>query len=153
MATGEQRHFRLPRPQREGHVQIMSARLLKRWGGALALLAYCFQLLISLGHVHADEVFGALGHAVELGNASTRVTAKAPDGPDGGDRSHQDDTSESCQICSAVHAAATGVQPPTVQLTLPMLSGLADRSPSEGLRLTRPQYLYSHTRAPPALSA
>ena len=126
----------------------MTLSRFRQWGGALALVAYAFQLLVSLGHVHADEVFGPPGHGPGIG----RLVVASADRSAGSGRQDHADSADGCAICAVTHMAASGFAPPPLAVPVPTTMVAAHFLGGQALSLTRAAYLFSRTRAPPSLS-
>jgi len=74
-------------------------RLRTRWGGTLALFALALQLVVSFGHVHAEDLTGK-----PLSIASTQHTGAPQVLADDGDTDHHD---HYCDICATLLALAS----------------------------------------------
>ena len=82
-----------------------------RNGAKLALFALAVQLVLSLGHIHLDD----LHHAAPIGTAITQV--QAPSSPDT-DHHQQHRVGVPCDICAVMAMAGTALfaAPPVLQL-------------------------------------
>ncbi len=88
-------------------------RMNRRWSGRLALFALALQLVLSFGHIHADD----------LGlNAPTQAAAShAPSANgDGTPPQDQGDAHDICAICVTLSLSATSLLPVVAALTVPI---------------------------------
>jgi hypothetical protein len=104
----------------------------------LALFALALQLVVSFGHVHADE-----WTSQPLGIASTAHAgeAQAP----AGDTDHDDH----CDICATLHALASAqiAEPPL--LSIPRAFAHAATPIDKGVAAVEPRRASFQSRAPP----
>jgi hypothetical protein len=83
-------------------------------GGRLALFALALQLVLSFGHIHAEDLGLASAEAV----ASPAHTSASGDGtPPPQDRG---DAHDVCAICVTLSLSATSLLPVVASLTLPV---------------------------------
>ncbi len=124
----------------------------RRWGGRIALLAVWIQFALSFGHMHPEDVFGRLGHAVVQGEHATQVTVdrQVPVPALPGNQNPAADP-DGCAICSAVHLTSTTLLPDAVLLPVPTETRLARHSAYVAFVLTSAPFLLFRTRAPPIL--
>src|SRR6267378_3103070 len=82
-----------------------------RLSSCIALFALAFQLAVSFGHVHLDDLVGHSSVTIEPSGAT--APAPAGDGP-------SDPADHYCSICALVHLAAALVssQPPVMPLPI-----------------------------------
>ncbi len=107
--------------------------------GGLAVFAIALQLVLSFGHVHAEDFAGSYGQA---------AVAEAPANvPFDGDT----DRHQACAICTTIHIAATSLLP-----VVPQIAEAAER-PAElaanpaGFAVARERPRLFQARAPPQL--
>ena len=86
----------------------------KQWGGCLALFALAFQLALSFGHIHAEDI--GLTPAV----AAVESHAQTQANDSGGAPSQDDHAHDICAICLALSLTSTSVLPVVASLTLPV---------------------------------
>jgi hypothetical protein len=85
-------------------------RAQRRFGGWLALFALALQLMLSFGHIHAED-FAANPGAVTL--------VHSDEGPIDSDGNRHGLGHADCAICAVIHLAATLLLPPPPQVPLP----------------------------------
>jgi hypothetical protein len=88
-------------------------RTRSRLGSYLTLFALAFQLAVSFGHVHLDEIAPPSAGAAAF--ASTQSDVDAPSGPTG----REDVADDCCPICTLIHLAGALVPTNTPALSLP----------------------------------
>jgi hypothetical protein len=116
-------------------------RLRTRLGGTLALFALALQLLVSFGHVHADELTSK-----PLGIA-TVLHAGGPQVPAGdADTDHHDDY---CDICATLHALASAQIATPPPLPIPCAFAHVEPPINEGAAAAEPRRASFQSRAPP----
>jgi len=128
---------------------MLQRMALRNWGARLALFAVCLQFLLSFGHIHPQDVFGPLGHAVVPGHGTTVVSAplQSPSSPAG----IPDVAEDACSICASLALLATGALPDPARLPPPSLSvALATPQDAELAPRASPFRLFQ-TRAPPSV--
>ncbi|HZP76725.1 MAG TPA: hypothetical protein VFB45_11320 [Pseudolabrys sp.] len=83
----------------------------RQWGGRLALFALALQLILSFGHVHAED----------LGLAAPAAVSQAQ-GASGGNStpSHSRDAHDICAICVTLNLTAASSLPTVAALVLPV---------------------------------
>jgi Protein of unknown function (DUF2946) len=89
-------------------------RMSRKWGGCLALFALALQLILSFGHVHAED----LGLAAPAGGIASHAQASAKN--DGSPSPRDDDAHDICAICIALSLSATSLLPVVTSLSLPV---------------------------------
>ncbi len=112
----------------------------RTWGGLLALFALTVQLVLSFGHIHADEIAGRP-------EALAAISQPATPHDDAPGQDHDDD--KFCGICAVLHllSVAHAVAPPA--LPLPVAFRAAPRlTGSESLVATFHHAAF-RSRAPP----
>jgi hypothetical protein len=117
-----------------------------RLGSYLALLALAFQLAVSFGHVHLDNITPISAGATTL--ASTQGSAddfNAPSCPPG----RQDLADDCCPICTLIHLAGALVPAETPSLALPNGFGQPWLELDAEFDLTTSQAALFQARAPP----
>jgi hypothetical protein len=119
---------------------MFQSRTLKHYGGLTALLALCFQLILSFGHIHPEEIFGRNGSG--LNQATTVATAL-------GQHDQTFAESDICDICAAATLLASGQLPDPPSLPARETYGSIKPAfePAQ-LSVERPFRLFQ-TRAPP----
>ena len=132
----------------------MQRRSLRLFGGRLALLALGLQLVLSFGHLHPEDIFGPLGHAIGQGHGFTEVASDhraAPASPfhHGPFHHGMDADEDGCAICAAVHLAGTVLLPDPFRLQAPQGTIVAVAAPRLRFVLTPAPFLLFQTRAPP----
>ena len=90
-------------------------RMSRKWGGCLALFALALQLILSFGHVHAED----LGFAARAEAVASHVQASANNDDSPPPRDH-DDAHDICAICIALSLSATSLLPVVTSLSLPV---------------------------------
>jgi hypothetical protein len=84
-------------------------RTRRKFGGRLALLALAVQLIISFGHIHKEDIFGAARTAASAATLDAAASDQPlpPDQPAG----HAGDY---CAICATIHLLGASVlgEPP-----------------------------------------
>jgi hypothetical protein len=116
-------------------------RARRRIGGWLALFALAVQLVLSFGHIHAEDFAASVPGLTET--AHTGDGAAAPDDDHHG-LGHVD-----CDICAVIHLAATLLLPPPPNVALPAdetFAWLAVRDRHDPPRASRQPF---QARAPP----
>jgi hypothetical protein len=88
-------------------------RVNRQWGGRLALFALALQLILSFGHVHAEDLGLATAAEAVASHAQTFANNDGPPPP----REH-DDAHDVCAICIALSLSATSSLPVVVSLPL-----------------------------------
>ena len=112
-----------------------------RWGSYLALFALAFQLAVSFGHVHLDEIAPPSAGAAAF--ASTQSDVDAPSGPTG----REDVADDCCPICMLIHFAAAKAE--TTPLPLPNMFGHLRLAAAVEFGLAASQSTLFQARAPP----
>lgn len=115
-------------------------RARRRLGVWLALFALALQLVLSFGHIHAED-FAAPNPGV--------LTLAAADGGPADDDDHHGAGHADCAICAVIHLAGTLLLPPPPLVQLPAAESLAwlaaiDRQ--DAVRASRQPF---QARAPP----
>jgi hypothetical protein len=86
-------------------------RARQRFGAWLALFALALQLVLSFGHIHAEDFATPKLGAVAFAHAN--------DGAADDDGDHHGLGHADCAICAVIHLAATLLLPPPPQVPLP----------------------------------
>jgi hypothetical protein len=102
--------------------------------------------------MHADEVFGPLGHAVEIGHGTTQVAADHRGRAGLGDPATEADLSDGCSICAAAALLAGSVLPVGATLPLPAVETSVGLPVRRAFLLATAPYILFRTRAPPLRS-
>ncbi len=128
----------------------VAGRSLRVWGGRLALFAFGLQLALTFGHLHCEDVYGPLGHAVVQGHGSAQMAADRGPGSSGADTDLPGDAVEAaCAICISAQFTASAALPEPIRLQIPVRSFRLHGSAGTVLALTAPAFLLHQTRAPP----
>jgi hypothetical protein len=119
-------------------MQWVRARL--KLGSYLALLALAFQLVVSFGHVHLEDI----GAQSPTTIAASDNTAPLPAGHD-----RHDGADHYCAICALMHlaGAATVAEPPSVPL--PPVFAQWRPDPAVKFGWFSPPHAFFFARAPP----
>jgi hypothetical protein len=107
----------------------------------LALFALALQLVVSFGHVHADE-----WTSQPLGIASTAHAGEAQAPAGGTDTDHRDDQ---CDICATLHALASAQIATPPLLSIPRAFAHAALPIDKGIAAVEPRRASFQSRAPP----
>jgi hypothetical protein len=87
-------------------------RMNRRWGGRLAFFSLALQLVLSFGHIHAEDFVVP----------AASIASHAPTHTHHGVPSPASDTHDTCAICLFIQLASTTVQPTAPTLELPTQS-------------------------------
>src|SRR4030095_118330 len=90
-----------------------------RVGSYLALFALAFQLAVSFGHVHLDEIAPRSADAGAFASMQSGDEVNAPSSPTG----REDVADDCCPICTLIHLAGALVPAATPALPLPSMFG------------------------------
>jgi Protein of unknown function (DUF2946) len=113
----------------------------------LALLALVVQMIVSFGHMHADD----LGLRAPSGAERTQFTSAATQAPSGpADQDRHKGSDDYCPICASIALLATGHPSPPPMLVLLVPIGRAWRTETLADRPTPPVMRSFQARAPPA---
>ncbi len=119
-----------------------------RAGAQLALFALVFQLAVSFGHMHRDDLglpplVGAAAAQFGVDAAHKPANSTSPDNPAG--------PADYCPICASIYLAATSFVPSAPLLPLPPDFKRLDRQPSTVIgRVFAPPRNGFQPRAPPS---
>jgi hypothetical protein len=121
-------------------------------GAWTALIALVLQFALSVGHIHADEIYrhGGMGGSegiliAALASLADEAQPRAADDEDGPNH-------DKCPICLDMAMLGTGAVPAPPALALPHETGTAPALPSPAtLTLARSPHLLFSTRAPPGI--
>ena len=100
---------------------MLLRRSLRTKGSRIALFALWLQIALSFGHIHPEDIFGPIGHAVAQGHGITQVSSDgsaAPQGPSKHGAAAAFD--DGCAICASMMLAASLVLPDPINLALPL---------------------------------
>ena len=89
-----------------------------RHGAKLALFALAVQIVLSLGHIHLDDV-----HAAPFDAAAAITQVQAPSTPDNDHQQHR--VGVPCDICAVMAMASTALFPAQPLLSLPDATDIA----------------------------
>jgi Protein of unknown function (DUF2946) len=109
-----------------------------RVGSYLALFALAFQLTVSFGHVHLDEI------APRSADAAAFASTQSGD-PTG----REDVADDCCPICTLIHLAGALVPAATPALPLPSMFGHLRLAAAGEFDLAASQTALFRARAPP----
>jgi hypothetical protein len=112
-------------------------------GGCLALFALALQLVLSFGHVHAEDLRLA---------AASKATASHAQSANGGDTQppqHRDDANDVCGVCIALSLSATSLLPVVASLSLPVAYEWEWPADVQSARVVFALKSYYQARAPP----
>lgn len=122
-------------------------RLHKHIGGVLGLAALGLQLILSFGHIHAEDFKPAAGDLVLAGAASLAVDGSTtPDQPP-----LEPDHDDYCPVCATMHLAGTLMLPEPPLLPIPSAWTHRVLRPAIVNTLQVSRYSLFQTRAPPVL--
>lgn len=133
-------------------MRLVGRQKLRRGGGWLALAGLALQLVLSFGHVHAEDIFGPLGRPMVQGQGPTILSADRRQDPAGSQNPAGDAAAEgACAVCAAMALAGSLVLPDPVKLPLP--SGAAEQAapPGDRLMLRPAPFRLFQSRAPPTV--
>jgi DUF2946 family protein len=114
-----------------------------RFGSYLALFALAFQLAVSFGHVHLDEI--APRSATAFASTQSGDEDNAPSSPTG----REDVADDCCPICTLIHLAGALVPAATPALPLPSMFGHLRLAAAIEFDLAASQTALFRARAPP----
>jgi hypothetical protein len=117
-----------------------------RVGSYLALFALAFQLVVSFGHVHLDEIAPVSAGATAL--ASTQASQDDPNAPSS-PPGREDVADDCCPICTLIHLAGAIVPAETAPLRLPNMFGHLRLAAAVEFGLAASQSTLFQARAPP----
>jgi Protein of unknown function (DUF2946) len=115
----------------------------RRFGSYLALFALAFQLAVSFGHVHLDEI--APRSAAAFAGTQSGDEGNAPSSPTG----REDVADDCCPICTLIHLAGALVPAETPALPLPSMFGHLRLAAAVEFDLAPSQAALFRARAPP----
>jgi hypothetical protein len=117
-----------------------------RVGSYLALFALAFQLVVSFGHVHLDEIAPVSAGAAAFANAQfSSDEVNAPSNPAG----REDVADDFCPICTLIHLAGAMVPAETPALPLPSMFGHLRLAAAVAFGVAASQSTLFQARAPP----
>jgi hypothetical protein len=117
-----------------------------KWGAYLALLALAFQLAVSFGHVHLDQIAPlAVDATAVAGTQTSDEGVTAPSKPAG----REDIADHICPICTLIHLAGALVPAETPPLPLPGIFGSLRLDAAVAFDLTAAPGARFRARAPP----
>jgi hypothetical protein len=115
-------------------------------GSYLALFALAFQLAVSFGHVHLDEIAPPSAGAAAFANAQpSSDEVNAPSSPTG----REDVADDCCPICTLIHLAGALVPVETPSVALPNVFSQPRLELDAEFDLTASQAALFQARAPP----
>jgi hypothetical protein len=113
-----------------------------RVGSYLALFALAFQLAVSFGHVHLDEI---APRSAAAASTQSGDEVNAPSSPTG----REDVADDCCPICTLIHLAGALVPAETPALPLPSMFGHLRLAAAVEFDLAASQTCLFRARAPP----
>ena len=116
-----------------------------RVGSYLALFALAFQLAVSFGHVHLDEIAPRSAGAAAFASAQSGDEVNAPSSPTG----REDVADDCCPICTLIHLAGALVPAEAPALPLPSVFGHLRLATAAEFDLAASQTALFRARAPP----
>jgi len=116
-------------------------------GGRLALFALAVQIVLSFGHIHREDIYGAA-----IGSASPAASVALPAADDSqplpADRtSHH--ANDYCAICATIHLLSAAFVAEAPPLALPFVSYAIDRFDRVAVVFIAPRRAPFQSRAPP----
>jgi Protein of unknown function (DUF2946) len=121
-------------------------RCRSRLGAYLALVALTFQLAVSFGHVHLDNITPTAALASTLASGQPPSDeANAPSSP----ASHDDLADRLCPICTLIHLAGATMPAETPPLPLPSIFRGLRLEAAVAFDVTASQSVLFQARAPP----
>jgi Protein of unknown function (DUF2946) len=115
-----------------------------RMGSYLALFALAFQLTVSFGHVHVDEI-APLAATASASTQPSSAEVNAPSSPTG----REDVADDCCPICTLIHLAGALVPAETPSVAPPNVFGQPRLELDAEFDLTASQAALFQARAPP----
>ncbi len=119
---------------------------LRQWGARLAFLAVCVQFVLSYGHMHADALFGSLGHSA---TSLTQLSVRTHSIP--GNSGLAGVTEDACAICASIALLGSTSLPDPIRLPPPPIGAAIPIQASADLALGLARFTLFQTRAPPAI--
>jgi len=116
-----------------------------RFGSYLALFALAFQLAVSFGHVHVDEIARPTAGGAAFASTQSGDKVNAPSSPAG----REDVADDCCPICTLIHFAGAMVPAETPPLPLPNMFGHLRLAAAVAFGLATSQTALFQARAPP----
>jgi hypothetical protein len=116
-----------------------------RFGSYLALFALAFQLAVSFGHVHVDEIAPPSAGGAAFASTQSGDEVNAPSSPPG----REDVAEDCCPICTLIHFASAMVPAETPPLPLPNMFGHLRLAAAVAFGLAASQIALFQARAPP----
>jgi hypothetical protein len=116
-----------------------------RFGSYLALFALAFQLAVSFGHVHLDEIDPLSAGSAAFASTQPGDEVSAPSSPAG----REDVADDCCPICTLIHLAGAIVPAETAALPLPNVFGHLRLASAVAFGLAASQSTLFQARAPP----
>jgi hypothetical protein len=111
----------------------------------LAFFALAFQLTVSFGHVHLDEIAPQSGGAATFASTQSGDEVHAPSSRTG----REDVADDCCPICTLIHLAGALVPAETPALPLPSMFGHLPLAAAVAFDLAASQAALFQARAPP----
>jgi hypothetical protein len=116
-----------------------------RFGSYLALFALAFQLAVSFGHVHVDEIAPPSAGGAAFASTQSGDEVNAPSSPAG----REDVADDCCPICTLIHFAGAMLPAETPPLPLPNMFGHLRLAAALAFGLAASQTALFQARAPP----
>ena len=111
-----------------------------RLGSWAALFALCIQLVLSFGHIHADDIHGSSSAAI----AQLQAQPESPAGDDHGKPEH-----DFCAICAALSLTSSSVLPTVSLLPVPAYRPYEWVSDFRTAQVSSDFHFHFQARAPP----
>jgi hypothetical protein len=119
-------------------------RMNRQWGGRLALFALALQLVLSFGHIHAEDLGRAAPAEAVASHPQTSATG------DGTPPQDQDDAHDVCAICVTLSLSANSLLPVVASLALPVAYEREWRADIQSAQVVFDLRPYYQARAPPS---
>jgi hypothetical protein len=116
-----------------------------RFGSYLALFALAFQLAVSFGHVHLDEIDPLSAGSAAFASTQSGDEVSAPSSPTG----REDVADDCCPICTLIHFAGAMLPAETPPLPLPNMFGHSRLDAAVEFDLAASHRVLFQARAPP----
>jgi len=120
----------------------------RKAGGRLALFALALQLVLSFGHIHAEDIYGYGAKGLVPSTAPTAVAGLEKSRPLPADHSskHSDDY---CAICATMSLLGNSFVAAAPQLAVPLISHAVEQTNGVVAIFIAPRRAAFQSRAPP----
>jgi len=119
----------------------------RSFGGGLALFALVVQLILSFGHIHREDIFGAAHAASGAASIAVPATDSSQSVPHQRHSKHADDY---CAICATIHLLGSSFAAAAPQLVPSFASHAIEHVVEVAAVFISPQRTPFQSRAPPA---